>query len=339
MNRRDTVTALLALGSGAPFIVRAQAQKRMAVVGILSPNNTPSRDILANDPFDKRLRELGWIEGQTLRYENAYGEGREDRLPDLAAILVAKKVDVIWAAGPYAAIAAARATTIIPIVFHRTGAPVEMGLVDSLARPGRNSTGVAWFAGEGIYVKRYQILRELAPNARRLAILYVHSDLRTMSGELMSEKLAGMLVDMNAAIRDLGFETRRFTVVKSADLEPAFGEIVKWRADSLSVPAHELTGRERVPILAFARRHRLISAFETSNWVQGGGLLSYGIVYEPTLARTADYIDRILRGARPADLPVELPARHELVVNIATARALGLKVPQSILLRADRVVE
>ena len=339
MNRRDTITALLALGAGAPLTAMPQGQKRLGVVGILSPNNAPSPEILANDPFNKRLRELGWVEGQTLRYENAYGEGKEDRLPDLAAILVAKKVDVIWAAGPYAAIAAAQATATIPIVFHRTGVPVEMGLVDSLARPGRNVTGLAWSADESIYVKRYQLLRELAPTARRLATLNVHSDLRTMSGELLNEKLTGMFAAMRAAIRDLGFENRRFVVTKSADLEAALAQIAEWRADSLYVPAHELTGRAHTPILAFARRHRLITVFETSNWVEDGGLFSYGIVVEPTLVRTADYVDRILRGAKAADLPVELPTHHELAVNITTARAIGVKIPQSILVRADRVLE
>jgi putative ABC transport system substrate-binding protein len=330
---------LIATGAllGAPFISQAQGQKRLPALGILSlgSKSSPSTSM---SPFDKRLIELGWIEGKTLIIERVYAENAFDRLPELAAMLVAKKVDVIWTSSPLGAIAAARATTSIPIVFWRVGAPVEFGLIDSLARPGRNVTGVAWFADASIYTKRYQILREMAPHARRLASLGATGAVwRTVSGEIAD--FQAYVAQGNAAARDQGFEFRRFEIGKPTDFEPVLDAIAQWKADSLFVQDSPQTIRERKRIIEFARRHRLIDIYETLEWTQAGGLVSYGIVFEPTLVRTADYVDRILRGAKPADLPVELPSHYELAVNLGTAKALRHAVPQSILLRANKVIE
>ena len=330
---------LIATGAllAAPRITRAQTQKKLPVLGILIPGRKPPPNTPIS-PFAKRLAELGWIDGKTISIERAYSEDNLDRVPELAAMLAAKKVDVIWTLGPPGAVAAARATTTIPIVFWSVGFPVELGLVNSLARPGRNVTGVAWFADENIYVKRFQILRELAPDARRIALLTVSTDNLTVAGGMLD--LKSLLQDkVDAALRNLGFESRRFELATVADLEPALAAIAKWTPNSLFVPTVALTVLNRKRIVDFTRGQRLLDIYETLEWTQSGGLISYGIVSLPTLLRTADMVDRILRGAKPADMPVELPSHYELVVNLGTAKALGLKVPQSILLRADKVIE
>lgn len=336
VRRRQFLTAAAAL-LAVPRIAGAQAAKRLPVLGMLIPGRKPPPDAPIS-PFEKRLAELGWIEGKTLLIERAYSEGSIDRLPELAATLVAKNVDVIWTVGPPGAVAAARATTTIPIVFWRTGFPVEVGLVDSLARPGRNVTGVAWFADASIYVKRFQLLRELAPGARRVALLTTSTNDPTVAGGMLD--LKPLLRDkVDAALRRLGFESRRYELATGADLEPALAAIAKWAPNVLSVPDVALTALARRQIVDFARRQRLLDIYETLEWTQAGGLFSYGITVLPTLLRTADMVDRILRGAKPADLPVELPSHYEMVVNLATAKTLGFKVPQSILLRADKVIE
>lgn len=309
------------------------------MLGILGPGRKPPPEVLAKSPFLNRLRELGWIEGKTLLIERVYSEDSPERLPELAATLVAKKVDVIWTNRPPGAVAAARATTTIPIVFFGVGFPVELGLVNSLARPGRNATGVAWFADQSIIVKRFQLLRELAPGARRIALLIAPStNLATVAGGVLD--INPLLRDkVDAALRNLGFESRRFELATVADVEPVLAAIAKWAPNSLAVYDFALTALSRKRIIDFARHHRLIDVYESLEWTQAGGLFSYGIVLLPSILRAADMVDRILRGAKPADLPVELPSHYETVVNLATAKTLGLKVPQSILLRADKVIE
>lgn len=314
-----------------PFLSSARAQKRLPALGILSPHRKPPPDELAKSPLRVRLRELGWEDGKTLHYENAYGEGREDRMPELAAALVAKKVDVIWALGPEAAVAAARATSTIPIVFWGVGTPVEQGLIESLARPGRNVTGVAWSASPGVELKRLELLREIAPAGKRLALIIVATAAQKGSSESRSV--------FGAATQRLGYEFKAFPVVKSEDLEPAFAAILAWGAQALNVPSTPLTMRERQRIVDFANRNRLPGAYALPDFVEAGGLVSYAIDWRPTFARSADYVDRILRGAKPGDLPVELPSRYVTAVNLKTAKMLGLKIPQSVLLRTDRVIE
>jgi len=310
----------------------ARASDKISVLGILSPHRKPSAAIIANNPFINRLRVLGWAEGGNLRIERAYGEGREDRLPELAAGLVAKRVDVIWAFGPEAAIAAARATRSIPVVFWGVALPVEQGLVASLARPGRNVTGVAWYAAGAVDLKRMQYLKEIAPNARRLAHLAVPSAASTVAG-------GSVLGRTEETARALGFDYRRFEMLNPADFAPRFEEITQWSADAMLVAGTTLTVREAKRIVEFARQRRLPDAYTLRSFVEIGGLIGYAIVIEPTFARCADYIDQILRGAKPGNLPVDLPSEYTLAVNLKTARELGLTVPQSILLRADLVIE
>ncbi len=338
VRRRQFLTAAAAL-LAAPRITRAQAPQKVPVLGILNFTGVPSPEAIAKSPLRQRLRELGWIDGKTITIEAAFSGGNDDRLRELAAMLVAKNVDVIWAQGPATAVAAARATTTIPIVFYYTPLPLELGLIDSYARPGRNVTGTAWTAGGVVenYSKQVQLLREIAPNARRLALLTNANWLRTVKGDMYDAKLEREGVD--AAVRRLGFEVRRFVLQKAADFEQIFAAIVLWGADSLFVPAGDLMANEGKRIIDFARRQRLFDTHSFVHLVQAGGLVSFSFNPLPSLLRSAEYVDRILRGAKPADLPVELPSHYEIAVNLATAKALGLKVPQSILLRADKVIE
>lgn len=324
------VSAVLA----AQQIARAQPSIKLPVLGILTPHGMPPPEALAKGPLRVRLRELGWIEGKTLSFENAFGEGREDRLPELAAMLVAKKVDVIWTNGSEAAVAAARATTTIPIVFWGVGYPIEQGLIDSYARPGRNSTGVAFFSSPEVSSKRLEFLRKIAPAAKRLASISVPSLYSAVGGG--QAKVQTVLA---LAAQKLGYVLREFPVDKPDDFEPAFVAIRAWGAQALTAAGSTLTVRERQRIAEFAIRNRLPSAFSLSDFVEAGGLVSYALDWRPTVAQTADYIDRILRGAKPAELPVDLPSKYVTAINLKTAKALGLIVPQSILLRADRVIE
>lgn len=329
---------LLAAGAllAASGIGRARAG--LPVLGILNPGHKPPPDHPGNMLFWGYLRKLGWVEGETLLVERADAGDRLERLPELAAALVAKKVDVIWTASPWGAVAAARATKTIPIVFWRVGFPVEYGLVDSLAEPGRNVTGLAWFADESIYVKRYQLLRELAPHAARVGTISPAAV--TMYDTAGRPVDRTWLVDkISAATRLMGFQGQLFPVKGLADFDPAFAAIERWGADSLMVFDVPLLILARQRIIDFARRARLVDVYETREWAEAGGLMSYGIAFTPTLLRTLNMVDRILRGAKPADMPVELPSEHELAVNLAVAKKQGIEVPQSILLRADRVIE
>ncbi len=334
ISRRDFLLGASAL-LAAPRI--SLARRRLPVLGVLGPGRKPPRSNPTSLLFRQHLRELGWVDGKTLRIYNAYCGDDLDRLPELARMLVAKKVDVIWTGSPLGAVAAARATTTIPIVFWRAGFPVEYGLVDSLAKPGRNVTGVAWFANEQIYVKRYQLLRELAPHAARVATIIVPTKVGPgVSGGPVN--LRWLIDKVSAATQAMALERRLFPVRNLAGFKPAFAAIEKWGADALNVLDLPLTILARKQIIDFARRRRLVDVYEAREWAEAGGLMSYGIVFKPTLLRTLDMVDRILRGAKPADIPVELPSQYELVINLATAREQKFEVPQSILLRADRVI-
>jgi putative tryptophan/tyrosine transport system substrate-binding protein len=323
--RRFLSAAGLAL---APLAARAQ--KRLPRICILNPHPKPPPDQLAKNPLRLRLRALGWIGGETVDVVAAFGEGSEDRLPELAAMLVARQVDVIWCLGPEAAIAAARATQTIPIVFWGVAYPVEQELIDSLARPGRNATGVAWYSDPEVDGKRLELLQEIAPAATRLAFLSVPTAVQKVSGGTATFPPA-----TPTAARRLGYELQSFPVSKVDDFAGAFRGILDWGAQALSVSGTALTVRERARIVDFANGHRLPSAYTLRGFVESGGLVSYAIDWRPTFAQTADYIDRILRGAKPGDLPVTLPTGYEIAVNLKTAALLGLKIPESLLLRAN----
>jgi putative ABC transport system substrate-binding protein len=340
MKRRDLLFASAALAA-APLAARAQ--KRLPVVGLLVPEPKPSPEAIAErsakSPLLARLRELGWVEGKTFNLERVYGGPTVEGLSEAATYLVAKKVDVIWTRNSPGAIAAARATKSIPVVFVYASFVVESGLVDSLARPGRNVTGQAWFADERVFLKPAELLREIAPKARRLATLNVPAslNLQTVAGGTVDvTPFANQLI---AGLRSLGFEREAFLLENESGFESLLAAMEKWRPDCLRVASNTRTYRFQKRIVEFARSHRLPDAYEGREWVEWGGLVSYGAVTPLMVLRSAEMIDRILRGAKPAEMPVELPTKYEVAVNLKTASALGLTVPQSVLLRADRVIE
>jgi putative ABC transport system substrate-binding protein len=313
-------------------ITRGQA--RTPTLGILTPHPPSPEFAGGKDIVSITLRKHGWTPGQSVIFDRPNAGGREDLLPEIAAGLVQRKVDVIWALGPEAAIAAARATSTIPIVFWGVPFPIEQGLIESYARPGRNVTGVAWYASPEVDAKRLELLKQIAPAAKRLAHLSVPTAARTVDGKTIVMK--GVTAP---AAAKLGYEFRSFEVEKSEHFAGAYAAILDWRAQAITVSGTTLTVRERTGIIEFANANRLPSAYTLRDFVEAGGLVSYAIDWRPTMARSVHHVDRILRGAKPADLPVDLPSSYETAVNLKTARLLGLTVPQSVLLRADRVIE
>lgn len=309
-------------------------QPAIRSIGYLRPDPEPLR-LDGRGVVIGELEDLGWREGRNLRIERGFGTGREDQLPALAAELVRKRVEVILAIGPEAAVAAARATTTIPIVFWGVAMPVEQGLIDSFARPGRNVTGMAWSAGTEVAAKKLEVLKELVPGAKRVAWIESPSAMHTVSGRQLEEPR----VDIRQAGRRLSLDLREIVVRQPEDFDAAFARIREMKAHAVATRATHLTWRERKRIAEFALRYRLPSAHGEHDSVEAGGLLSYSINWRLSVPPTLAYVDRILRGARAADLPVEQPSKYDLVINMKTATALGITVPRAMLPRADRVIE
>ncbi|MFY9315851.1 MAG: ABC transporter substrate-binding protein [Burkholderiales bacterium] len=321
-------------GALAAPLARARKPTEPRTIGFLSPHPPlPPEHPVARAVLAVYQRH-GWTLGETLRIERPNAEGREERLRALAEELVRKRVEVIWALGPEAAIAAARATRTIPIVFWGVAWPIEQGPIESFARPGRSATGIAFTAGsEG--EKVLETMREIAPKAVRLAQIATPSALRTVGGDLFQ----GTLPSLQVAAKRLGFEMRRIEIARVEDIEGAFAAVRESRAQALYVPGTTLTFRERGRFVDFANQNGLPSGFNQFEFVDAGGPFSYGIGSMQTILQTFEYVDRILRGAKPAELPVQLPQRFQPVLNRKTALALGLALPQSLLVRADRAIE
>jgi putative ABC transport system substrate-binding protein len=340
MDRRDTITALLALGLAArPRATRAQAKPSTPgkTLGVLSSGSSQVTERLLLGAFRAELKALGWIEGQNLVVESAFSDFKYERLPALAEDLVRRRVDVVLATSSHAAIAAARATKSIPIVFMGIPWPVETGLIDSFARPGRNVTGVSLYTGIEVSTKRLEFLKQIAPTATRLSwILDPTLAARVDGGRFDLRPL------LDPAVEALGYEVRYHQVEKSEDVDPALAEILAWRAQAMAVAGSPVIFAARERIANFALRNHLPSACTGTTFVEAGHLLSYSYsrsASKELAARGANYVDRILRGAHPADLPVYRPDKYELWINLKTARALGLQVPQSLLLGAGRLIE
>ena len=330
--RRFLIASGILLASPAT----ARAQRRLPVLGVLSTLSPPTAEQKATGAFARGLEELGWVEGKTLLIEAVYTSGATEQLPELAAGLVRKKVDVIWALSPPAAVAAARATRSIPVVFVRVVFPLELGLGTSLTRPGGNVTGVASTASVEVYLKRLEFLREILPGAKRLATIDPRTvNYTTVDGTVWKPETGRFTAD----VRRMGFDVSAYFADKAEDLDAAFSTIPASGAQALLVSSSPLIFRERQRIADFANRNRLPSAFIESFFVEAGGLLSYGSDPVASIRQSLVQVDKILRGAKPADMPIELPLRYDLVVNQKTARLLGLTIPPSILLRADRVIE
>jgi putative ABC transport system substrate-binding protein len=289
--------------------------------------NTPSVESQRIVVFVQRLRELGWIEGRTIAIEVRWGEGRNERFAEIAAEFVRLKVDVIVTVGTPAAVAAQRATSVIPIVFAPSGDPVATGLVTSLARPGGNVTGLSAQATDSA-AKRLELLREVVPDLRRLAIL---GDAGNPQGVLE-------MGEVQAAARGLGIEVAPLEIRRAEDITPAF-DALKGRADALYVVTGPLVTTNRIHINILALGARLPTMHGIRGNVEAGGLMSYGANFPDLYRRAADYVDKILRGTKPGDLPVEQPTKFDLIINVTTAKALGLTIPPKLLVRADEVIE
>ena len=336
MNRRDTLLALVALGAAAgPRVATPQTSPRIPTLGFLALVSAPTKDEWDRTPFAIRLKELGWVEGKNIRIERAFAEKNAERLSVLAADLVRKQVDVIYTLGPQPAFAAAQATKTIPVVFFGPTFPIEMGLIDSYARPGRNVTGVAWSAGVEVYVKLLSFVKELVPAAARVASLTVP----TARPKLGGGYYPGATPQLEAAAKKMGFELRAFDVAKPEDFDGAFKAIQAWRPQAFYTTRNPVVSPEIQKIVDFANANRLPSLFDNRDFAVAGGLFSYGPEITSSIMQAVNKIDRILRGAKPADLPVEMPTRYEMVINRKTATTLGIKIPQSLLARADEVIQ
>jgi putative tryptophan/tyrosine transport system substrate-binding protein len=322
---RLQVLTTVVVGSlvAAPWPAVAQ---QVARIGILSP--TRCADAWVN-AFQQGLRDLGLVEGSNTELLCVEAEGDVDRLPMLASELVGRKVDVlvsIW--GTAAALAAKKATPSIPIVAAAMGDPVAAGIVESLAKPGGNITGISSLA-HTLEVKRLELIKELRPTIQRVAVLW---DPDNPYSSLATRTIQG-------AADLLGVRIVRHRVAKPTDLDKAFKAIAEDRPDALLAPSYLVVVAQRDRIAAFAAERRLPACFSQGEFVRAGGLMSYGIDYTALYARAAGYVDKILKGAKPARLPVEQPTKFRLTINLKTAKSLGLTIPPGVLLRADEVIE
>jgi putative tryptophan/tyrosine transport system substrate-binding protein len=326
MRRRAFIAGLLGGAAAWPITVRAQQPKRLPTIGFLGAGTASAGSQWAA-AFVQRLRELNWIEDRTVAIEFRWTDGHNERTTEIAGEFVKLKVDVIVTYANTVADATKRTATTIPIVFAAAGDPVGTGLVASLARPGGNVTGLSLQQPE-IASKRLQILRDLLPNLHTLAIL-------ANSG---SPNAVLEMGEADAAARRLGVAVVRSDVRKTEDFAPAL-DALKGRAEALYVCSDPLLTTNRLGINTLALGVRLPTMHGFREFVEAGGLISYGPNFPDLFRRAAEYVDKILRGAKPAELPVEQPTKFDLVINLKTAKALGLTIPEPFLLRADEVIE
>ena len=327
--RRRDVLALVAGALAAPLRSFAQQPVKVARIGFLHPASSQGVNATRLNAFRDGLRELGYIEGQNSRLEIRWAEGNLERLPSLAAELVQLKVDVIVAANFPSVLAARQATQTIPIVIPQSNDPVGDGLAASLAHPGGNITGLSQMAPE-LGEKRLQLLREIFPNASRAVAIVWNPVQLGMRARFEQAK---------AAAPKVGLTARSVEVRDTGDLDNAFKSIVLERPDALFLLADPLTRSQRERIVKFAAEQRLPAIYESSDFVEVGGLMSYGPNVLDLYRRAATYVDKILRGAKPGDLPFEQPTRFDLVLNMKAAKALGISFPESVRIRADEVIQ
>ncbi len=330
--RAAGLIATLALGLlAAPLAADAQPATKVHRIGILLPGSPapPSTPSAALEAFLQGLRDLGYVEGRNIAIEYRYAQGKLDPLQDLAAELVRLNVDVIVTSTTPAIQAAKKATSTIPIVMAAVGDPVVTGLVAGLARPGGNITGLSLLAPE-LAGKRLELLKETLPRLSRVAVLWNSA----------SPAMVHTFREARVAAEALGVRLQSLEVQGDpTDFERAFSAIAKERPDGLFVTLDPFTSLHRGRIAELAAQHRLPAIYELREFVDAGGLMAYGPSSRDLWRRAATYVDKILKGAKPGDLPVEQPTRFELVINLKTARALGLTIPQSVLLRADHLIE
>src|ERR1700738_3325485 len=324
MRRRDFIKVIGVTAVAWPLAARAQ-QANLPTIGFLGAA-TPTAWSQQVTAFAQRLRERGWIEGRTVAIEYRWADGRGERYAEIAAEFVRLKVDVIVTSGS-AVVAAKQATSVIPIVFAVAVDPLGTSLVASLARPGGNVTGLSIQAAD-LAGKRIDLLREVVPRLRRLAIM----------GNVGFAEAVLEMGEAQAAARTLGLEVAPLEIRRAEDITPAF-EVPKAQADALYVAQDALVAANRTRILTLALRAGLPTIFSTRDFVQAGALMSYGPNFPDQFRRAAELADKILRGAKPGDIPVEQPTKFDLVINLITAKVLGIEVPPMLLARADEVVE
>jgi putative ABC transport system substrate-binding protein len=326
MRRRDFITVIAGSAAARPLVAGAQ-QPAMPVIGFLNSGAPgPATDTIA--VFRQGLAEAGYMEGRNVAIEYRFAEGQYDRLPALAEELVRRQVAVIVAIPIPAAVVAKAATGTIPIVFSVAGDPVKLGLVDSLARPGGNATGVNFFQAE-LGAKQLGLLRELLPAAARIGLLVNPTN----------ANVEGVTKDVTAAASAIGVQIDVVQASDSHEIDTAFATLVRNKADALLVGADSLFFTRRLQLATLATRHALPAVYFNRPFAEAGGLMSYGTSLTEVNRQLGIYTGRILKGAKPAELPVMQSTRFELVINLPTARALGLEIPSMLLARADEVIE
>ena len=327
MDRRTFISGITLGLLAAPLAVEAQQPKTVPRIGLLG-GGSASANAARIDAFRQGLRELGYAEGKNIVIEELWAEGKVDRLPALAAELVRLKVDVIVSAGPTVTRATKEANVTTPVVMGFDDDPVGSGFVASLARPGGNITGLSSLS-PGLSAKQLELLKEIIPRLSRVAVL----------GSLIHPGTAQSLQEMELAARAFKVQLQYLDVVDPKHIETAFGAARKERANAVLVLTSVVTNSHRQQIVDLAVKNRLPTIYYTAEWVEAGGLLTYGASFTDLFRRAATYVDKILKGAKPADLPVEQPTKFELVINLKTAKALWLTIPELLLLRADQTIE
>ncbi|HSF29375.1 MAG TPA: ABC transporter substrate-binding protein [Candidatus Tectomicrobia bacterium] len=330
-----TMILLMTLAFGMvamPLAAEAQPSTKVPRVGILSPQKSTEPPTVQREPFERGLRELGWTPGGTILIEYRYAEGEVDRLPELAADLVRLPVDVLVTRGPQATQAARQATRTIPIVMSATPDPVQLGFVSSLARPTGNITGLAFLARGSLAGKRLELLKQTVAGLARVAYLVNwHATLPDQAGTIMEE--------ITHAAQALGLESQPFEVRRAQDMAEAFIAMEKAQIGGLLVdPDPHVLEPNLAQVVALALQHRLPAIYPWRLYVDAGGLMSYATGISHFHRRSATYVDKILKGMTPAELPVEQPTTFELVINLKTAQALGLTIPPILLFQADEVI-
>jgi putative ABC transport system substrate-binding protein len=324
---------LIAVGGvlAAPFVAEAQPTSKIYRIGYLAAGwGSGTAYLRPLEAFRQGLRELGWVQGQNVLIEYRFAEGRVDRLPGLAEELVRLKVDVIAASPTPAALAAKNATRTIPIVGMSLTEPVEVGLVASFARPGGNVTGVAYGLDTDIFGKQLELLKQVIPEVRRVAVL-------SNPGNSPAQPL--MMSSVERSARALGLQLQFVEARAPSEFGGAFAAMAKERAGALLLTGDSMFFLHRARLADLAVKNRLPSMSTQGQWVEAGGLMSYGPSFPDLYRRAATYVDKILKGAKPADLPIEQPTKIELAINLKTAKAIGIIVPQSLLQRADEVIQ
>ena len=324
--RREFIT-LLGGTAAWPLAVRAQQAGKVHRIGVLETIST-TLNVANFYALREGLRQLGYAEGQNLVIEYRSADGRDDRFPGLARELLALKVDVIVTRGTPAAKAVKNATSTVPVVMMASGDPVGVGLVTSLARPGGNITGLSAIVGE-LSPKRLELIKEIVPGLARIAVL----------ANTCNDAVRRDWARIETAARSLGVQSQLLDLRESDALGPTFDDASARRADALVVVIDAITQANQQRIVDLAMKHRLPAIYSSREFVDAGGLISYGVSYPDLYRRAATYVDKILKGTKPADLPVVQPTKFELVINLKTAKALGIEVPPTLLARADEVIE